>query len=476
MQISIKQFISGFPWQRLRPWLAIAAAVGMLWLIASWGGNVATGPKLYLGLGVLITLFITFSLLIGWLFLSPIVEPKRIIARTRAPEIRQLVVFLVLLSGMLTSIGGVWDQGWHQIYGGFGKDFLWPPHMLLYTGLGMVAIFAGVGLGLLARGRGGIRARFRQEPAMGLLGLASAYMICSIPSDALWHEIYGVDITGWSLPHLLLAFCFTLMMMSALSLQLSLLSQQGWQGWRGWRWQEFLAVVPILWATLVLIQIGTADWEGIHRINLNPASAYEHAFWSRPEWLYPVVMIVIALFAGNFVLHALRRVGAATILGLIIVAYRLATVVLLRATSSSIDLSLTHHLLLLPPLVALDIWYALQILRAPGYGAKKPANLVIGNVWAGVVYLTCGLPLIATTLVYPRVNAATLPAMIVFGLMAGLVAGWIGASFGDWMGSIGRQTRQDVVVRPWVHWVALGVLVLALGVSVTYMLTARPPG
>src|SRR5207247_1227547 len=65
-------------------------------------------------------------------------------------------------------------------------------------------LVGGAVLGRIILGKGDPRVRARREPALGLGALASAYVIFTTPSDLVWHQIYGIDIMPWSLPHLLL--------------------------------------------------------------------------------------------------------------------------------------------------------------------------------------------------------------------------------------------------------------------------------
>jgi hypothetical protein len=450
---------------------ALLAGAGLLALLTYWGGQVAAGPELYLGVGVLIGLFLAFGVLLYWLYMSPLPAGETVAPAGRSAEARQLVALLVALSGLLSMISAVWDQAWHQLYGGFGDDFLWPPHLMLYASLGMIAVFAAVGLIAIARGRGSLRARFRSEPAIGLLGLVSAFMMTSIPSDAIWHELYGVDITGWSLPHVLLGFGFTLVMAAAFSLQLSLLAPRAW-GQPGGRWQarELLAVLPFALVVLGLLLVGVVDWERGGAINAGTTDAYRDAFWSRPEWLFTVVVAAIALFAGNAVLHALRRPGAATIMGLLVAGFRLLTLTFFAATEPAVRLSPTAHLLVVAPLVALDLWYWWR-----GARGGEPATLHLGSLLAGAAYLAAGLPLIAATMTYPRVNAETVPGMVAFSLLIALAAGWAGARFGEWLSVTAGRSAEPAPVRRWVGRAATAALVTALAVTFIYMLTAPPP-
>src|SRR5437763_5410204 len=195
----------------------------------------------WLVLGALIA---AFSLLVWWLYFSPLpyrVEPPAATARTL--RTRRRVAALALLAGALFIVGARWDELWHRMYGGFGNDFLWPPHLMLYGSLGLNGLFAGFGLGRALRGRGGLRERFRAEPLMGLLGLLAAYQMASIPSDLLWHKIIGPDISAWSLPHLLLALTSSGTMMAGLALALAGTGVQSWRPlWRGPRGGELIAL------------------------------------------------------------------------------------------------------------------------------------------------------------------------------------------------------------------------------------------
>src|SRR6266851_1194843 len=159
----------------------------------------------WMGWAALTCLVVAFACLTWWLLLSPlpIADGRRAERLSNGPgpharRTRVVVALLVLLSGFLFSAGARWDELWHRTYGGFGDDFLWPPHLMIYGGLALNAAFAGWGLGRTLRGRGGLRERFRAEPLMGLLGLLAAYQVASIPSDLIWHRVIGPDITAWS--------------------------------------------------------------------------------------------------------------------------------------------------------------------------------------------------------------------------------------------------------------------------------------
>jgi hypothetical protein len=168
------------------------------------------------------------------------------------------------VSGLLFITGGLWDEIWHRLYGVSEvlNDFLWPPHKMLYGSMGinaaivLVALFAGL------RGRGSLLQRLRAEPLIALIGVASAYMMFSAPSDAIWHQIYGLDITAWSLPHILLVGGVALIMITATVIQVSLLPPPIWQSLRGRagaggriRPGELVVVLLLLAAMVICMQV-----------------------------------------------------------------------------------------------------------------------------------------------------------------------------------------------------------------------------
>ncbi|HLF28041.1 MAG TPA: hypothetical protein VJG32_17030 [Anaerolineae bacterium] len=438
-------------------------ALIVLVLLAHWGGSTTTGPLFALGIAVLSVLILAFSALVWWLYLSPL--PAQVGRPVeRSAQVRQALAALVVISGVLFTIGAFWDEVWHRRYGINLNDFLWPPHLMIYGSMGLTSLFAGGGLFFALSGSGDLRQRFRAEPRLGLLGLVSLYILASVPSDLLWHEIYGLDISAWSLPHVLLVGGFTLVMLIGISLQLSLAPPRPWSGLRGLSGREFLALVLSVLAALLLTQFGATEWDNIAAID----PGQNTAFWNRPEWLYPVVVIVVALFIGNFVLHTIRRAGAATLVGLLVLGVRL--ILLASFGAGDVGLGFFSHLLLLPPLIALDVWYALRLRYA-----EEQATHVGGSLIAGVVFLAIGLPAIAGSLVYPRVTGETLPGMIGFGLAAAIAAGGIGARMGNWLRALDQPAEETIPISPRVAWIGLGMVAVTLALVAVFVVTARPP-
>jgi hypothetical protein len=460
---------------RLRPHRArlklaamAALALGAILLILRWGGVAQPGPLLVVGVLVFMGMMSAMAALAWWLYRSPI--PGAVPAQlARSAGLYQLIVLLVGISSILSLFGAVWDAEWHQLFGSFGDDFLWPPHMLLYASFALVALFAGVGMLFLVRGASDLRRQFRADPLIGLIGLTAFYMILGVPSDQLWHALYGADLTAWSLPHVMLAACYTLIILAAMAMQLGVIPPAPWRGLRALTGRELVVAGLAGMSLSQLLLIGTIEWQGITSISNQRGDVFGQAFWDRPEWLFPAVLLAVALFCGSLVQHALRRAGVATVAGVLALILRAAVSLPLRASPAHGGGWLLVHLLALPPLVALDLWH----LRRPA-DASLPRRQAAGALVAGALFLLVGLPAIAATMVYPRVNWGTAPFMVGIGLAAGVVASWLGANAGAALAGFHRPAAVPHMPR-WVAGTALAaVVVVTLGAAL-YVMRAAPP-
>jgi hypothetical protein len=452
--------------------LGIASALLVVALLAYWGGVVRTGPLFILGIGLLSAMILVVGYVAWWMFASPLPD-GRVEAVARSAELRQYVAMLATVSGLLLLTGAFWDELWHRTYGTgvVLNDFFWRPHLMIYGSMGINTLFALGALLIALRGSGDIRRRFRREPLIGLLGIASAYLAFSGPSDLIWHQIYGGDLSAWSLPHLMLSGGSALVLLLAMSIALSLMPRREWQGLRGLRAYELLAILLIAVGAMLVMVILIADWEGLTRIGGPSASGRSRSsFWARPEWLYPVVVVTIAVLLSSFSIHALRRVGAATLVVLTILSLRLLLLTAFGVWSTNVRMGFNSQLLLLAPAIALDLWYALRRAHA-----ERPATLFGGGLLAGVAFLAVALPAIPQLMVYPRVNATTVPLMVLFGLLMAAWSGWVGARTGAWFGSLDRHIQETEPVSRRATWVGAGVLGGLAAFTVAFVLTATPP-
>jgi hypothetical protein len=101
-------------------------------------------------------------------------------------------------------------------------------------------------------------------------------------------------------------------------------------------------------------------------------------------------------------------------------------------------------------------------------------RVATGNLLSGALFLAVGLPLIAGALIYPRVDATTIPGMIGWSLAAALAFGWAGAHLGAWLSALDRPA-EPAHASVWAGRVAAAALLAAVLFTTFFILTARPP-
>jgi hypothetical protein len=133
----------------------------------------------------------------------------------------------------------------------------------------------------------------------------------------------------------------------------------------------------------------------------------------------------------------------------------------------------------LPPLLALDAWYGLQ--ARGGRASPLPGGVVwAGGLIAGLAALLVNLPLIAAWLPYPRVNASTLPGMVVLLLLFTPAVAWLGARIGQFVGGFERAPAEPDSARyrrriPAYAWWSALMFIAALAFTAYFIATATPP-
>lgn len=324
-------------------------------------------PPLILGIGFVLGLVGGFGFVFWWLYFSPLKATVEAINTDVARRRRRFVGTALLVGASVFIIGGMLDTLWHIWLGGFGDDFLWPPHMLLYTSFLINTIVAGFFLGRIMLGKGDPRVRARQEPALGAAALASAYLIGSLPSDLIWHQIYGIDITPWSLPHLLLVTMTVVGMVGAAQLLLTSLKPGETSRWV--RIGVLLAVSCMTFGPLLII---TPEYE------FGRASSIS-AVVLRPAWVYPFMVYLVGLTISILITSLLKGRWNATTVALIGFAGRAA--MLLGAFTLPIErtMRIGANLFLTVPAIAIDLAFV-WLSRNPTLSVRQRI------LWAGLIY------------------------------------------------------------------------------------------
>ena len=139
-------------------------------------------------------------------------RPKRGKGKQR-PRIARVRYGTIVAGSAVFLLGGYWDVSWHII---IGRDTFWsPPHLVLYAGI--IAILAACGSAVAqaaaaARGRGpalpgplvALPFGLRLPPGILVTMVGAGMSLASAPIDDTWHRLYGLDVTVWSPPHIML--------------------------------------------------------------------------------------------------------------------------------------------------------------------------------------------------------------------------------------------------------------------------------
>lgn len=123
-------------------------------------------------------------------------------AQKKLFNVHEIVDFSFIVGALLGVCGTYWDIRYHI---DIGRDSFWiPPHLMVYS---------GVTIGFLGSLLALWKARKIHQPfskkllfAIVLIILSGFLQILGAPIDDWWHRMFGLDVTVWSPPHLLLIF------------------------------------------------------------------------------------------------------------------------------------------------------------------------------------------------------------------------------------------------------------------------------
>jgi len=312
-----------------------------------------------------------------WLYLSQVKAPTVAAARP-SPRLAGWFAGLLTFSAAQLVIGALWDASMHLKTGEIpaGADFLWPPHIMIYSSFLVAFVVALAALGIIVwpQWQAGVRDPrqwVRRNPYLGAVALASVYMLMAIPGDALWHELYGIDLTAWSPPHVLIGITNATVLICGLGLL-----RQARPAMQRPAWSDALILTMLALMLNVAYLIGALEWElpGFRSPLVE----------ARPLWAYPLVGGGLA-FATLILAKRLTAFHwAATIAAVIFYTIRLGV---------TVGLGLTGNIMPLMP-----VWFILGAVLLDAVVWDKIHSLLARNLGMAAAftlgYTALALPLL----------------------------------------------------------------------------------
>jgi hypothetical protein len=298
----------------------------------------------------------------------------------RAPKI-VLLSLIFGAAGAFLQIGGTsWDVTSHLMLE--PETFFTPSHTILYTGIGLLAISAGMGVVVLLGGKKAARNSY--STSYRLLVIGSVVSLVAGPADFLWHETFGVNGL-LSPPHLALITGMLInsvaVVVGLVRLQYTLLTPYKEKIVR-------LAMIPAfaaLWFTLIwYVYMFSLPFSNGANFQFNPdpilASLITTAF-------LPLLSSMVFLTASS----AIGRLGGATAVAVLVVALNSFANVI-PADGSMILFLPWYIIMTIFPAIMADL--ALNYLPRRGIIDIKNSKLLAGAI-TGCVFYMFNYPMIA---------------------------------------------------------------------------------
>jgi hypothetical protein len=254
----------------------------------------------------------------------------------------------------------------------------------------------------------------RAPRGFAVAGAGALGAVLSAPFDEAWHRLFGIDVTVWSPPHL---FAIAAAGAMRLGLLVALVDEMALTGhpiprvrlclsWRGVTLAEgvLLVLFSILQGNL-LFALGSHEVRAV----------------SRTPVLYPMLAslaVPVVLIAG---VRTLGRLGAATMIVLLLLAFQ----ALLRAGLRAADFVLPPPWPLWPlyvvPAAVIDGWCWLVRRRPQAVWHDAVAGLLFAEGFVGMVYGEMG----SRSGMFWSIDVLMLTTLLA-GMM-GAVSGWVGS-------------------------------------------------
>jgi hypothetical protein len=285
-----------------------------------------------------------------------------------------LLSLTIATAGAFFQIGGTsWDVTSHLM--NEPETFFTPSHAVLYTGIGLLTLAAGIGGFVLIRSKEIRRKSF--ATAFKLLIIGSMVSFAAGPSDFLWHETFGVDGL-LSPPHLAL---ITGMLINSIAVVLGLARILNAGLTPSKKKMVRLAMIPAfaaLWFTII--------WY-VYMFSLPFSNGENFQFNPNPTFAALIATISIPFLSSIIFLTASKAIGwpgAATAVAVLIVGLNSFANVIPTVQSMISFLPWYLIIAIFPALIA-DL--VLKFLPMKSNLSMKKSEIIAGAIIGCVFYM-----------------------------------------------------------------------------------------
>lgn len=337
---------------------------------------------------------------------------------------------------LIAGYGFYTDVAYHVAYG--RDDILFTsPHAAIFVGLCLIAFaaFMGIATAHLSRADAGVRLSGVQVPwsllPLAILGTAA---VLGFPIDELWHSQYGVDVTMWSPPHMLMIMGAA---MSGIAAWL-VLAEAGAAPHASRRYLALHAV------TATLAVQGMAA----------PLGEFSFGVPQFQQLYHPVIVMM----AGGALVAARLVLGRGWTLGILLISFGLNNVTTVLGAEGSSPVDTAEPMLWVGSALAIEVGaWLLGTRRVLRFALV--AGLGVGTVGMATEWWW------NSTQAWQPWTSALLPDAVVVGLPAAVATAVVAAGFG------GALTwRRDLVPAPALA-AGLAVMLVALAVPLPRTVT-----
>ncbi|MFN3653932.1 MAG: hypothetical protein ACK4TO_01215 [Candidatus Nitrosotenuis sp.] len=320
--------------------------------------------------------------------------------------------FVVSLGIILVTSGGSWDITNHIL--NKPETFFVPPHLALYTGVGIALL--GFSMLLFSWSRSGRPQRFRGGIKISSIGMT--LLLAAGPADFVWHSNFGLDGL-LSPPHLVLISGMILTSVGALANSAKYVADSQNLGMP----LIVVSLLPVWFSVTGLFYSFSLPFSDTDYFDFNPHPVFAASFAAVSyPFLISTMLVLAALFAQN-------RFGVASIVGVSFLGMMTLTAII---PNDSLIHTIPFYLSSMIPIMLGDV------IASKATGARR--LYVAGGVFGSVAFFMY-YPLITYTyneILWHKIIWPSLTAQVYFEMLpiispilagVGAVAGMFGTKF-----------------------------------------------